>query len=222
MDTKIESLIVKAPNIKFRRYELWRKYNFWGKDSYYAKAIDEYSTTSKVININSEADWNAIKYQIKLVNDLFDYKIGDFQLKQIESSKFKTCVNWLYGADVTTIKYENTIGGNYHLSYSNNYRFTSDNYTLNGLWASIESSRISITAKELYSNENKYLILKEISFRDIIRAYWGIALWQQAYISGIFQHRYFVFNNPTLFFNSEVKEWLSKYNLIIKIDEDYW
>ena len=222
MDTKKETLIVKAPNIKFRKYELWRKSNFWGNDTYYAKAIDEYSLTSKVININTEKDWEAIKYQIKLVNDLFDYQIGESELKKIESPKFKTCVNWLYGADVTTINYEKTIGGDYYLKYSNNYNFRNEDYTLNGLSASIKSFEILIIAKDLYSNENKSLILNGISLRDLIRAYWGMALWLSAYISGIFQHRYFVFNNPSLIFNSDVKNWLSKYNLIIKIDEDDW
>lgn len=220
MESKVESCIVQAPNISFNRYELWRKDSFWGKESYYIKRYNRDGQEKK--EEASAEKWTTVKNGIKLVNDIFDYKIGDCYLKDMKSLHFPKIVNCLYGVDINTVNY-NRNATYKHLEYAKNghYSFFYQNEELCGCSIDLEGLEISIIAKVRYQQIPRVISFKDV-YPDTIRIYWGLALWRSAYIGDNFNHRFFVFNNPQIALDNTMQEWLKRYNLIINISDSDW
>ncbi len=220
MESKIEYSIVQAPNISFNRYELWRKDSFWGKETYYIKRYNR-DGQEKSEDATIEK-WTTVKNGIKLVNDIFDYKIGDSCLEYMKSSQFHEIVNCLYGVDINTVNYDRNATYK-HFEYEKNghYSFSYQNEELSGCSIDLEGLEISIIAKVLYQQIPRVISFKNVS-TDIIRIFWGLALWRNAYIGNNFNHRFFVFNNPQIALDNTMQEWLKRYNLVINISDSDW
>jgi len=222
METKVESVSLKAPNLSYNKYEFWRKDSFWGNETFYVKAYNR-NGSPKILQ-SSKDDWGTIKYGSKLINDIFDYKIGDFQLDQMQEKEFQQVTNCLYGADITSIDYDRN--SNYcHLKYKKGgsvYQFNYQNEALYGLSADVEHFEISIIAKTMFQQNTRVITFKNNSYKDVIRIFWGLALWRNAYIGDILTHKYFVFNNPTMILDQTMNNWLSSYNLVNRIKDSDW